>query len=745
MALLDKFEQEPHEKSPDNKGENANISKINRRDFLRQAAISAVFLTKIGALLSTYTPAEAQEKITVMKSIKEPQDARSQRLIEQWEKLYGGNGEKKCRTNCKELKETWERLGKHIDHIKLIFAEAGIPEEIAYLTASESHCKNKAYNRKSGATGAWQFIRGTGRQYGLNINSVIDERKDTILSAFAARDYLLHLYELVGSWPKAETLGEDEKWWWALVCWNRGEGSIRRDFFQEASGKYSNYYDLTTVSESKNFVPKLFGILRVLKNFSESDRKAELEYDSLRIQYEKRTRKYIEHTVKTGDCLSRIAKHYGKTVAELKRWNDLKSDTIHPNQRLKIYTQTDELSLSDISKKTDIKLATLVKLNPSIKSTKVDLPEMTFLRLPKDKGVNFIQQTADYIDNENIAISKHRRTTTRIIAEAATEREREERVESPADIAFKEYKEEVKKGEKSFEELLEQLEQVEDLYASKDELNCHNENYIENALRIIEREGEILQGKIAEKQENTDIAERENITDETPEKDILIAHAFHQEIDKTNPYELQRAAEKYIEALETIDISSDETLCRNGLKSIANDSKKILESAVSKIQASIRKNEIPSGGDIENIKTARDTLEAISQRIKFTPGGINLEELDEQIVIFYEQRDQMKNEQITKVAKKTEEIIKPKEDIKPKKYIVKKGQPTVEAVGDMLYSAGIDNNKLALSIAKRINRITHHIQPGDIIWIERGTRKTAVVFYDKSHDQNWYFKDRRLK
>jgi len=104
-----------------------------------------------------------------------------------------------------------------------------IPLEIKYLAIVESALKPRARSRV-GATGLWQFMFGTGKEYGLDVSSYVDERSDPIKSTEAAAKYLARLYKIFGDWDLA------------LAAYNSGPGNVGKAI--RRSGGYRNYWNI---------------------------------------------------------------------------------------------------------------------------------------------------------------------------------------------------------------------------------------------------------------------------------------------------------------------------------------------------------------------------------------------------------------------------------------------------------------------------------------------------------------------
>lgn len=104
-----------------------------------------------------------------------------------------------------------------------------IPLEVKYLAIVESALKPRAKSRV-GATGLWQFMFATGKQYGLDVSSYVDERCDPIMATEAAAKYLASLYKIFGDWDLA------------LAAYNSGPGNVSKAI--RRSGGYQNYWNI---------------------------------------------------------------------------------------------------------------------------------------------------------------------------------------------------------------------------------------------------------------------------------------------------------------------------------------------------------------------------------------------------------------------------------------------------------------------------------------------------------------------
>ena len=152
------------------------------------------------------------------------------------------------------LRRMITRSSRYLHFIIVELDKRGMPMEIALLPMVESAYNPTAYSR-SHASGLWQFVPATGKQYKLEQNWWVDERRDIVASTGAALDYLQYIYELHGDWHLA------------LASYNWGEGAVGRAIKKnEAQGLPTDYLSLKMPDETRNYVPKLQALKNIFSN-----------------------------------------------------------------------------------------------------------------------------------------------------------------------------------------------------------------------------------------------------------------------------------------------------------------------------------------------------------------------------------------------------------------------------------------------------------------------------------------------
>jgi len=129
-------------------------------------------------------------------------------------------------------------------------AKYNVPIEIKYLAVIESALNPRAKSRV-GATGLWQFMYPTGKQYNLEVNSYVDERSDPIKATEAACQYLTSLYNMFGDWDLV------------LASYNAGPGNVTKAI--RRSGSYSNYWNIrkNLPKETQAYVPTFLATMYI--------------------------------------------------------------------------------------------------------------------------------------------------------------------------------------------------------------------------------------------------------------------------------------------------------------------------------------------------------------------------------------------------------------------------------------------------------------------------------------------------
>ncbi|MDP5081153.1 MAG: transglycosylase SLT domain-containing protein, partial [Winogradskyella sp.] len=157
------------------------------------------------------------------------------------------------------------------------FDNYDIPLEMKYLAIVESALNPRARSRV-GATGLWQFMFATGKEYKLDVSSYVDERRDPIKSTTAAAQYLSVLYKIFGDWDLA------------LAAYNSGPGNVNKAI--RRSGGYKNYWNIrqNLPRETAGYVPAFLATMYIFEFAEEHGFKPErpvfqhIETDTIHIK-----------------------------------------------------------------------------------------------------------------------------------------------------------------------------------------------------------------------------------------------------------------------------------------------------------------------------------------------------------------------------------------------------------------------------------------------------------------------------
>ena len=166
--------------------------------------------------------------------------------VREWENWYA--------TRPDYVARMIDRSSRFLFHIVEEVEKRRMPTEIALLPMIESAYNPVAYS-SAHASGIWQFIPSTGKDFGLRQNWWYDGRRDVIAATTAALDYLEKLYGMFGDWPLA------------LASYNWGEGSVSRAMERNrARGLPTDYESLTAPAETRGYLPKLIAVKNIIAN-----------------------------------------------------------------------------------------------------------------------------------------------------------------------------------------------------------------------------------------------------------------------------------------------------------------------------------------------------------------------------------------------------------------------------------------------------------------------------------------------
>jgi membrane-bound lytic murein transglycosylase D len=147
-----------------------------------------------------------------------------------------------------------DRARRYLHYITTEVERRGMPSEIALLPMIESAFNPGAYSTAR-ASGIWQFIPSTGKNFGMEQNWWYDGRRDIVSATNGALDYLQKLHDMFGDWELA------------LAAYNWGEGAVQRAQARNRKrGLPVNYTSLKMPKETRSYVPKLLAVKNIVAN-----------------------------------------------------------------------------------------------------------------------------------------------------------------------------------------------------------------------------------------------------------------------------------------------------------------------------------------------------------------------------------------------------------------------------------------------------------------------------------------------
>jgi membrane-bound lytic murein transglycosylase D len=186
-------------------------------------------------------------------------------LVEQWISYFQGRGRP-------HMERYLARSTRYEKLMKKVLKDNGLPDDLFYIALIESGFNTQARSHAA-AVGYWQFIRGTGKRYGLLIDSMTDERKDPVLATQAAAEYFKGLYSVFGSW------------YLAMASYNVGENRVKREVMNHYT---RDFWELARKKrlpkETIHYVPKFIAAKLIAKDpakygFADIDYMTPIEFD----------------------------------------------------------------------------------------------------------------------------------------------------------------------------------------------------------------------------------------------------------------------------------------------------------------------------------------------------------------------------------------------------------------------------------------------------------------------------------
>jgi len=134
----------------------------------------------------------------------------------------------------------------------------GLPLELKFLPVIESALRPTAQSH-AGAVGLWQFMLATGKTYGLEINTLVDERRDPVKSSYAAAHFLSDLYEKFGDWGLA------------IAAYNCGENAVSKALLRAGGNEGDDYWSIYNQlpRETRGYVPAFIAATYIMNYYCE--------------------------------------------------------------------------------------------------------------------------------------------------------------------------------------------------------------------------------------------------------------------------------------------------------------------------------------------------------------------------------------------------------------------------------------------------------------------------------------------
>jgi len=148
------------------------------------------------------------------------------------------------------VRDALARSGRYLDIIARELEKEGVPQELAFLPAVESHFSAQAEG--AGTVGLWQFTSGTARRYGLMVTPQVDERRDPELASRAAARMLRDLYDQFGRWGLV------------LAAYNAGPARVQKALDRNPGADFWQLVDRGHLpAHTRKYVPKVLAVAAI--------------------------------------------------------------------------------------------------------------------------------------------------------------------------------------------------------------------------------------------------------------------------------------------------------------------------------------------------------------------------------------------------------------------------------------------------------------------------------------------------